>query len=49
MFIHYIFHLYYTSTVTRQTDVLGVVFELIYHFSTTLIFLTYLYANKVYM
>jgi hypothetical protein len=48
VFIYYILHPYYTPVATRKTDVLGLIFELIYHFSTTLTFLAYVYANKVY-
>lgn len=48
MFVYYIIYPYYDPYVSRDTDILGLVFELIYHFSTTLTFLAYVYANKVY-
>jgi hypothetical protein len=47
-FIYYIIHPYYSPINSREKYVLGLVFELIYHFSTTLTFLTYVYTNKVY-
>jgi len=48
VFVYYILHPYYTPVTRRKTDVLGLIFELIYYFSTTLTFLACVYANKVY-
>lgn len=47
-FIYYAIYPYYDPIVSREKDILGLVFELIYHFSTTLTFFSYVYANKVY-
>ena len=47
-FIYYIIRLYNSSINSGEKDELGLVFELILHFSTILTFLTDVYTSKVY-
>ena len=47
-FIYYAIHPYYVLLTSKEDYIKLLIFESIYHFSTTLTFVTYVYANRVY-